>query len=165
MFKTVTALKLSGDVTDTRTQTIMSDREVVILHTASTGSVREITIVTMVSDSTLSWELTWPTATRPRPSSTGPALTPGLAQISGDPVWLTQGTFPPPPPSYLREALKKKNIFLWPMSPLLCPPPPLVWRKTFCLFWSKMAFSWSENFLLQPCHNLSISTVNKLDSH
>ena len=54
MFKTVTALKLSGDVTDTRTQTIMSDREVVILHTASTGSVREITIVTMVSDSTLS---------------------------------------------------------------------------------------------------------------
>ena len=35
----------------------------------------------------------------------GPApvltATPGLAQISGDPAWLTQGTLPPPPPPYL----------------------------------------------------------------
>ena len=30
-----------------------------------------------------------------------PALTPGLAQISGDPAWLTQGTLPPPLPPYL----------------------------------------------------------------
>ena len=35
----------------------------------------------------------------------GPApvltATPGLAQISGDPAWLTQGTLPPPLPPYL----------------------------------------------------------------
>ena len=37
----------------------------------------------------------------PGPLHPAPALTPGLAQISGDPAWLTQGTLPPPPPPYL----------------------------------------------------------------
>ena len=55
---------------------MLSDREIVILHSASTGSVREIAIVTTVSDSALRWELTWPTACRPRPSSPGPGSHP-----------------------------------------------------------------------------------------
>ena len=41
-----------------------------------TGPVQEIAIVSTVSDWALSWELTWPTATRPRPSSPGPGSHP-----------------------------------------------------------------------------------------
>ena len=41
-----------------------------------TGSVQEIAILSTVSDWALSWELTWPTATRPRPSSPGPGSHP-----------------------------------------------------------------------------------------
>ena len=33
-----------------------------------------------------------------RPPNPAPALTPGLAQISGDPAWLTQNTLAPPQP-------------------------------------------------------------------
>ena len=49
------------------------------------------------------WSWSWhdPLPPGPRPLHPAPALTPCLAQISGDPAWLTQGTLPPPPPSYL----------------------------------------------------------------
>ena len=73
---------------------MLSDRGVVIWHTASTGSVREVVI--RPHRLWLSWELTWPNATRPGPPHLAPALAPGLAQISGDPAWLTEGTLPPP---------------------------------------------------------------------
>ena len=64
-----------------------------------TGSVQEIAILSTVSD----WALSWrdPPPPGPGPPHPAPALTPGLAQISGDPAWLTQGTLPPPPPPYL----------------------------------------------------------------
>ena len=49
------------------------------------------------------WSWSW---RDPPPPGSGPplpalALAPGLAQISGDPAWLTQGTLPPPLPLYL----------------------------------------------------------------
>ena len=49
------------------------------------------------------WAESWrdPPPPGPGPPHPAPALTPGLAQISGDPAWLTQGTLPPPPPPYL----------------------------------------------------------------
>ena len=48
------------------------------------------------------WAESWrdPPPPGPGPPHPAPALTPSLAQISGDPAWLTQGTLPPPPPPY-----------------------------------------------------------------
>ena len=81
---------------------------------------------------------------------------------------------PPPPNTYegvfwgksttsknvFREAFKKKPIFFVTNVTLALTPPPKCDEKPSAFFWSKMAFSASENFLLQPCYNLSISTVN-----
>ena len=45
-----------------------------------------------------------------------------------------------------REAFKKKPFFC-DKCHTCSNPPPLVWWKTICLFWSKMASSGGENFL------------------